>query len=216
MSLKINLIPPICIILLLSGCATTDISSSVTETLIHDSKEDGQVSALKDRDPPTKITESGRKLQHILHDGKLAKTVKSELRKHPYINQHSQITVITFDQEIYLIGSVETSAIKTEVEKLTSPLSTHPIHNLLLVGKITPNKAQDLWLTTKVKTWLIASQYFTSNIQVACFNGTIYLIGFAIKTEINALQEDIQKVIDQAILSSHLKPIIKEHPSWKD
>jgi osmotically-inducible protein OsmY len=217
MNSKINLLSLIFFILLLSGCTTTEIESPITKITKPEKAtvtETTSIEDIEDMAPPTETSQPERKLQNILQDTKLAKAVKSELRKHPSLSQHSQITALTFDQEIYLIGSAETSQVKSEAEELISPLTDGKVYNLLLVGKISPNKTTDLWLTTKVKTWLMSSTYFTSNIQVVCFNNTVYLIGFADKTEIKALQKEIKKLIGKATLSSHLKIINKESTTW--
>ena len=205
MNLKINLLLSIFFILLLSGCAAPEIHSPISTTPAPEKNMTADTTPIEEMVPPTKTSQPERKLQNILQDSKLAKSVRNELRKHPSLSQHSQITALTFDQEIYLIGNAETVEIKSEAEQLVAPLSDDKVHNLLLVGKVSPNKTADLWLTTKVKTWLMSSTYFTSNIQVICFNNTIYLIGFADEKEIKSLQNDIQKLIGKAKLSSHLK-----------
>jgi osmotically-inducible protein OsmY len=216
MNIKINHIISIISILMMTGCTSPEVERSSTQKTEPSGNYPINSNIKPANTATSKASISERKFQNILYDSKLAKAVKNEIRKHPYLSQHSQILIFTFDQEVYLIGSAESESLKNEAEDMTAMITHDKIHNLLLVGEIKPDRAKDLWLETKVKTWLVSSKFYTSSIQAVCFNNTVYLIGAAEENEIKTLHSQLQALISTATLSSQLKPIIKESRSWKD
>lgn len=94
---------------------------------------------------------------------------------------NTNIDVATFHQEVLLTGQVTTDKQRTLAENTVKsiPGVTH-VYNLVQISPPTPllKRASDLWITTKVKTQLIAmNEIEPDKIKVVTENGTVYLMG---------------------------------------
>ena len=99
----------------------------------------------------------------------------------------SNIDVATFNQEVLLTGQVATRAQRSLLENIAkaTPDVTH-VYNLTEVSPPTPalKRASDAWITTKVKSQLIAMNEIDPNkIKVITENGTVYLMGMVMQDQ---------------------------------
>tara|TARA_Y200000002_G_scaffold377375_1_gene382872 strand:+ start:6843 stop:7445 length:603 start_codon:yes stop_codon:yes gene_type:complete len=178
MSNKINSIGLIFLVLhlFLSGCSSSEprIINQITQSTAFS--------------PPEVQT---RTLQHIVQDSKLSKAIYFELRHHPSLKQESQIRIITFNQDVYIIGAVSNKAnyiaAGNTVRIDNESYQVKSIHNKLLIAPQNYN-SQDMWLEAKIKAALVSSRFTTSYIQVICDSRTVYLIGQVPKNELYGIE----------------------------
>lgn len=95
--------------------------------------------------------------------------------------EDSNIDIATYNQEVLLTGQVATPEQRTLAENTVKsiPGVTH-VYNLTEVSPTTPalKRLSDVWITTKVKTHLIAMNEIDPNkIKVVTENGTVFLMG---------------------------------------
>lgn len=117
--------------------------------------------------------------------------ISTQINRKLYRDSHqfddTNIDIATFNQEVLLTGQVSTSAQRVLAEKTvqTIPGVTH-IYNLTQVSPPTPilKRMSDIWITTKVKTQLIAmNEIEPDKIKVVTENGTVYLMGMVLQNQ---------------------------------
>jgi osmotically-inducible protein OsmY len=93
----------------------------------------------------------------------------------------AHLVIVTRDGVLLIAGQVETEALKVKAGEVASSMEgVRSVHNELEVGEPTSlaTRSNDSWLTTKVKTKLIAHGAIDSDrISVMTEDSVVYLIG---------------------------------------
>lgn len=156
-------------------------------------------------DGPIQENPGERTFGHAVDDEKIETVVLVNLRKASPDLKAAHINAISFNGVILLIGQVASAddrALAADVAHKTR--GARLVHNELTVsGKIsTLAITNDAWLTTKVKSKLMANSDIDSGrIKVATENGAVYLMGLLTRSEAEAAVEvtrntgGIQKVV---------------------
>ncbi|MDA8561555.1 BON domain-containing protein [Gammaproteobacteria bacterium] len=122
-----------------------------------------------------------RKLEKVLLDEKTTKDISYKLRMIPEIKNNSHIEVSCFNQIVLLTGETKNIATKNQVEDIvrTFPKVKRIFNQIYIKGSASAlTKASDSWITTKIKTEMLATKGLkSSNIKVVTENGTVYLMG---------------------------------------
>lgn len=104
-----------------------------------------------------------------------------QLKKEGARLEGTSISVATLDCEVLLTGQTVTDWQRDRIEDIIKNIpSVQKVHNFIKVTPIlsTLKQVSDVWLTTKIKTKLIASANFdATKIKVVTENGTVYLMG---------------------------------------
>lgn len=106
---------------------------------------------------------------------------------------NTNISVSTYNKEMLLAGQVPSEWQKIKAEKLIKKIpEIGKIYNLVEV--ISPSsvltRVNDTWITTKVKSKLIASNDVdASQVKVVTENGTVYLMGVLLPEQADAAVE---------------------------
>lgn len=114
-------------------------------------------------------------------DSQLAKAVEAQLATDPALNQKCHLSVAVFQGTVLLVGQAPTADLKSEAQVLAA--KTAGIARLFNeIQVMNPSAAlsrmSDAWLTSKVKTALLAAHYVHSgSIAVVVSNATVYLMG---------------------------------------
>lgn len=125
----------------------------------------------------TSIIVSDRGVITFNDDNELRQKIYLRLEKEEKLQQ-ANITITSFNQEILLTGQVPTTMLKVTVEKIIAEFAIKRIYNELTVGKSVHSDTNDTWITTKVKSALIAKKTINSNnIKVVTENSVVYLMG---------------------------------------
>ena len=122
-----------------------------------------------------------RKLEKILLDERIAKDAMSKLRVINAIPEKAHIEVTCFNQIILLTGEATNADIRQEAEELVRTVpDIKRIYNQIAVKapSSTLTHASDSWITTKIKTQMLATKGLQSGtIKVVTENGIVYLMG---------------------------------------
>ncbi|HEX4044833.1 MAG TPA: BON domain-containing protein [Gammaproteobacteria bacterium] len=117
----------------------------------------------------------------------------------------TNIVIATYNQEVLLTGQAPASWQRKKAEQLVKQIpEVKEIHNLIAVAPVasTVTKLNDAWITTKIKTKLIASdEVDVSQIKVLTENGNVYLMGIlqpehaAAAVELASNTDGVQRVV---------------------
>src|SRR3990167_7678545 len=103
------------------------------------------------------------------------------LDKDPLLKNHSHIDVTVFNQVALLTGQAQNSEIRSRAAKIVSriPQIKRVYNEIQLTGPTsTLERTNDVWLTTKIRTALLAkSGLHSNNLKVVTENGVVYLMG---------------------------------------
>jgi osmotically-inducible protein OsmY len=148
----------ICIALALSGCATTGIEDPGS------------------RSPPK-----------VWQDQMLEYDAAKEIKASDPGFESAHIVIVSFNGLVLLAGEVGTEELKAKAGEVVNTFkAVRSVHNELVVsGPISMvARSNDSWLTTKVKTKLLAHGAIdSSRINVTTENGVVYLMGYVTREQ---------------------------------
>lgn len=129
-------------------------------------------------------------LQKSINDQYTTIQAYQELKKHHDLFKETNITIATFNREVLIAGQVPNSWQKFRVEQIVKQVSTaDEVHNMLTISNPSSSltRLSDVWITTKIKTKLIASaDVDVTQVKVVTENGTVYLMGILLPSEAEA------------------------------
>ncbi|MEQ8689545.1 MAG: BON domain-containing protein [Pseudomonadales bacterium] len=141
----------------------------------------------------------------IIDDNVLEGVVEREIRKSDQGYKGSHIVVVAYNGLVLLAGQVPNEALRTKASEVTGKLNrVRKVHNELSIGGPISMVARtnDSWLTSKVKTRLVASkQVDGTKIKVQTEAGVVYLMGLIHRHQADAAVEvasqvyGIQKIV---------------------
>jgi osmotically-inducible protein OsmY len=150
----------------------------------------------------------------IVYDNRSIKTMakdkESELQADLKLRQDSQlktahIDATTFNQIMLLVGQAPTAEISQRAYDVVSRIpNIKRIYNEITIGQPTSlaRRSQDTWITTKVKTKMLAEKgLHSTQIKVVTENGVVYLMGLVTRSQGNLAAEvasrisGVQKVV---------------------
>ena len=141
----------------------------------------------------------------FIDDAVLEPLVKSEIRGSDPEFKGSHIVVVSYNGVVLLAGQVATANLVAQASDVAQKVNrVRKVHNELSVGGPISLVARtnDSWLTTKVKTRLIASdEAYGRKVKVVTENGVVYLLGLVTRaqgeTAVNATANvyGVQKIV---------------------
>lgn len=146
-----------------------------------------------------------RNIQNTLHDHYITIQVDRAIHWKTNNYQTSRIAISTFNKTVILTGQVPTEKLRNDLTGIAKQIpDVDQVYNLTTVGIPTSTLKQisDSWITTKIKTQLIAANEIDPDqIKVITENGTVILIGTVfpdqadIATQIARTTEGTQNVV---------------------
>jgi osmotically-inducible protein OsmY len=131
-----------------------------------------------------------RKVEQAMRDQRIVNAIENKFRAEPDLTQNSHVNVACFNQVVLLTGEATTPNYRKLAEALAREVpNVKRIYNEIVVKGPTSSltRASDSWITTKVKTEMLATDGLkSSSIKVVTENGTVYLMG-----EVNPGQAEI-------------------------
>ena len=126
----------------------------------------------------------------IIDDQLLEGVVVREIRKSSSDYKGSHIVAVSHNGLVLLAGQVPTEELRVQAGAVAESIDrVRRVHNELSVGGPTsyPARTNDTWLTTKVKSKLIANKNTNGQqIKVITENGVVYLMGLITRSEADA------------------------------
>lgn len=155
-------------VLLLQGCAAAVVAGTA-----------GAVTAANDR----------RTLGSQIDDNNIEIKAGVAINDVPRLADHANISVISVNGIVLLIGQVANQEMKDEAQRAIEGLpAIRKIHNQIRIGSniSISTRTHDSWLTSKVKTQLLTTDNISSNnIKVVTENGEVFLMGLVSDAESN-------------------------------
>lgn len=121
-----------------------------------------------------------RKLERVLMDNKITNSAAEKINADPSFKK-CHIEIACFNQVVLLTGEAPTPELRQQAEDLVHSIpNVTRIYNQITVKSPSSSlsRTSDSWITTKIKTQLIATKGLQSGtIKVVTSNGTVYLMG---------------------------------------
>ena len=121
------------------------------------------------------------KLPTTIADQSMAVQAQLEIAKNKHLWDSSHITVISYKNNLLLVGETPNPTLREQAERIVSNFENiGNIYNQIEIGKpITfADQAKDTWITTQVKTKLVTNRSIDSHmLKVITEAGTVYLFG---------------------------------------
>lgn len=146
-----------------------------------------------------------RSIAKILQDQDIANTVTERINGIPGLKQSSHVNVTSFNYIVLLTGETVTPEMRQKAEDAAKTVpEAKRIYNEITIKGATSSlsRASDTWITTKIKTQLVATKDLKSgNIKVVTESGAVYLMGIVtheqadIAVDIARQVEGVQKVV---------------------
>ncbi len=138
-----------------------------------------------------------RKLEKILLDNKITHEAADKINADPDF-KGSHIEISCFNRIVLLTGQTPTSELRQEAEAIVRSIpQVDRIYNQIAIRAPTSSivRASDSWITTKIKTELLATKGMQSGtVKATTENGVVYLMGV-----VNRDQADIAATISSQL-----------------
>ncbi|KZN29499.1 hypothetical protein N480_07185 [Pseudoalteromonas luteoviolacea S2607] len=156
----------LCAVLFIQGCAVAVVAGTASA-----------VSAANDR----------RTIGSQIDDNSIEIKATLALKQIPRLAKHANINVVSVNGTVLLTGQVANEEMRTEANSaVTNVMGVKRLLNQVRIGSNIGLSTQthDTWLTSKVKTQLLASDNVNgSNIKVITENAEVFLMGMVAKDE---------------------------------
>lgn len=143
-------------------------------------------------------TTGGRTPGVVIDDTVLEALVEREIRASDPGFKGSHLVVVSYNGLVLLAGQVASADLRAKASDVTQGLNrVKKVHNELTVGGPTSffARSNDGWLTSKVKSRLIAAQDVNgTRVKVQTENGTVYLMGLITRAEAERATEVARNV----------------------
>lgn len=151
------------------------------------------------------VAQDRRSTGSIVDDQGIEFKAKHEISKLIAENEKTNINVISYNNNVLLIGQVPSAEKRRLIEKHVRAIpKVRHVHNEIMIGPITrtAQRTSDSWITAKIKSRMMAERELNSSrIKVITENGTVYLLGIVkldeeeIATQIARETKGVKKVI---------------------
>jgi len=175
--MKKTLLLPIAASLLLSGCAT----------IIDASREDA-----------IPADRGNRTIGAFIDDEVIENKALVNISKGPLDVKNAHISVTSFNGTVLLTGQVPHQQAFQDAEQIAASIpSVKRVHNELTVSgnSATLSRTNDTWVTTKVKTLLLANEKINGGrIKVVTETGVVYLMGLVTPEEADVAVDIVRSI----------------------
>ena len=155
---------------------------------------------------PITTTPGLRSAGTVIEDEIIENKILVNLGKGSGLVKDSHINVVSFNENVLLVGQVPTEQAKKEAAAIAqSTRKVNSVHNELLVAGPTSLliRSNDTYLTSRAKINLLASQNANGiRVKVITENGTVFLMGLVTKNE-------GQAAVDEIVTISGVRRIVK-------
>lgn len=185
-----NIFAFICSLALLQGCAAVVVAGGATA-----------VSSATDR----------RTVGSQIDDNGIVIKANRAIKEDSITADNGNINVTSYNGIVLLTGQVTSEQVRQQAASIVQPIQgVRDIHNQIRLGNVTSvtTKTRDSWITTKVKSQLLANKEVSAqNIRVITENGEVFLMGLVSGAEAD-------KAVDIARNVEGVSRVIKafEHP----
>jgi len=135
------------------------------------------------------VASDNRSLGNQIDDQKIELVAHNELAKVKALKDNANLQVISVNGSVLIIGQTLNSYLRDQAIKTISDIDgIVQVHNQVRIGNTVSitTKTNDIWLTSKVKTALFASDKLNAaNVKVVTENGEVFLMGIIKQADAN-------------------------------
>ena len=139
-----------------------------------------------------------RPIEIIHEDQNLRTSILEQLKADSDLKRYTRVEVASFNKTIVLIGQAPFPHLKSKAEQIARSVpDVKKLYNLVETGHPigVSQQAEDTWITTKVKTQLLATPGVKSGmIKVVTENRVVYLLGKVTKRQAELAVEEVRRV----------------------
>jgi osmotically-inducible protein OsmY len=164
------------------------------------------------------VVTDGRDLHTQVDDKTIAHHVRTALNLNRHIKNDTRISVSTFNRIVLLTGRARDEELRELATTITRSVpKVRRVHNEIIIGDKSTFKdaAADTWLTTKIKSSLLAERGLNSaTIKVVTDNSTAYLLGLVsreqadLATNVTRHVPGVVKVVKLFEYTTEHKPLL--------
>ncbi|GAA5317836.1 MAG: BON domain-containing protein [Candidatus Pelagadaptatus aseana] len=136
---------------------------------------------------PLQVNPGKRSLGSYIDDQQLETIITVNLRKASPELKAAHLDVVSFNGVVLLTGQVNSNSLRQQASSVARNVnSVRQVFNEIQISGNTSMlaRANDTWLTTKVKTVLMSNKDIDSGrIKIVTENGTVYLLGLLSRVE---------------------------------
>ncbi|MFC3113948.1 BON domain-containing protein [Cellvibrio fontiphilus] len=141
---------------------------------------------------PVQISTNKRSLGTRINDEQLETFARVNIHKASKEFENARINIDSFNGIVLLTGQVPSEQLRQLAGTTVSQINTlRQLHNELAVSERTrlPTHAKDAWISTKIKTKLIASNIQSSRVRIITESQSVYLMGLVSRHEAERVTE---------------------------
>lgn len=134
----------------------------------------------------------------MVDDQAIELKINNALFKNDQLSKQAHINFTSYGGVVLLTGEAPSEVLRDNAVELVRHVdNVRRVHNEIVIAAPSPIKSrnQDAWITTKVKTKLIATKDVSANsVKVVTENGSVYLMGLLTRAEADAATEAARHV----------------------
>lgn len=141
----------------------------------------------------------------VVKDQAIGWKAYAAIRNEPELNQDARVRVVSYNEDVLLVGQVPSDALKQHATQVISQVEgVRAIYNEIEVtGRIdAQDRALDSWISTKIKTSMLSEPHVNpTQVKVVTENQVVYLLGIVDQQEADAAVQlarqtkDVAKVV---------------------
>jgi osmotically-inducible protein OsmY len=144
-----------------------------------------------------KLASDRRDAGTIIEDTAIEMRLTDEIYSDPDMGKKVRVNVTSYNGLVLLTGQVPNSEMRNQISRMARSFkNVREIYNeVLITDPIDVNdRTHDLWISSKVRTKLMANRGLFTRTKITTSNGIIYLMGLATPEEIKEATEVASKV----------------------
>lgn len=128
-----------------------------------------------------------RSIGNQIDDQTIEVEAYNEIKKNESLSDNTNLSIISLNGSVLVIGQAPNTYLRDQAIKIINSINgVARIHNQVRIGNLTSitTKSNDVWLTSKVKSALFASDEISGRrIKVITENAEVFLMGLVTKKE---------------------------------
>ena len=141
-----------------------------------------------------------RSTQTILDDKDIGVKAQDKINNDQELKGKVRATVAVFNYVVLLVGQAPTQELRDHAVKLVNSVSkVKVVHDEMTIGYPISSSTQthDAWLTTKVKSALLAEKGLKSTqLKIVTEDSVVYLMGLVTRSQANLATEKVRQIED--------------------
>ena len=139
------------------------------------------------------VANDERSIGNQIDDQVIELDAYAKFKEQEGLTENTNLQVVSVNGSVLIVGQSPNSYLKDlAIKTLSSIKGVVKVHDQIRIGNITSitTRTNDLWLTSKVKTALFASENIqSSNIKVVTENAEVFLMGLVSQSQANMAVE---------------------------